>query len=98
MDAVIMCGDWDPDPPVKLFRLNYIIIHNHISKQDAVWLCHSRGRRLFSGGKFPEVSVQRADGRSDLFSSQTLSELKLFAGDFFEQKYEEESGVQAENG
>ena len=41
---------------------------------------------LFSGAKFPEVSVWRADGRSDLFSSQTLCELKWFAGDrrFFE--------------
>ena len=38
---------------------NYIIA---ISKQDAAWLPHSRGRRLFSGGKFTEVSVWRADG------------------------------------
>ena len=30
------------------------------------------GMKLFS-----EVSVQRADGRSDLFSSQTLGELKF---------------------
>ena len=28
-----------------------------------------------------EVSVWRPDGRGDLFSSQTLSELKFFAGD-----------------
>ena len=46
------------------------------SKQDTVWLPHSRGRRLFSGGKFPEVSDGRAAGCGDLFSSQTLSELK----------------------
>ena len=36
MDAVIMCSDWDPDPPnilesdgFKFFELNYKIIHNH---------------------------------------------------------------------
>ena len=27
--------------------------------------------------KFPEVSVRRADGHSDLFSSQTIGELKF---------------------
>ena len=81
IDAVIMCSDWDPDPPnilesdkVKFFALNYIII----SKQDALWLTHWRGWRLFSGGKFTEVSVGRA-----YFQWQIL---------FFEQKCEEESG------
>ena len=36
MDAVIMCRDYDLDPPnilesdgVKFFSLNYIIMHNH---------------------------------------------------------------------
>ena len=53
---------------------NYIIT---ISKQDTVWLPHWQGRRLFSGGKFPEVSGGKADGRGDLISSQTLSELKF---------------------
>ena len=76
MDAVIMCSDWDPDPPnilesddVSLFKL------------EAVWLPHSRGQRLFSGAKFTDISVQRADHHSDLISSQTFYELKLFAGD-----------------
>ena len=36
----------------------------------------SRGRRLLT-----RVSVWRADRSSDLFSSQTLGELKFFAGD-----------------
>ena len=42
MDAVIMCSDWDTDPPnilesdkVMFFALNYMIV---ISKLDAVWL------------------------------------------------------------
>ena len=35
--------------------------------------------RLFSGGKFTEVSVRRADGLGELFSSQALGE--FFAGD-----------------
>ena len=81
-----MYSSWDPDPPnilesdgVKFFALNYIIIHNHISKQDIVWLFHSWGQRLFSGGKFPKVSVRRAGGRGDLFSSQTRGKLKFFA-------------------
>ena len=86
MDAVIMCSDGDPDPPNILEsdkvmfnpKLHYYII---ISKQEAVWLPHSRGQRLFSGGKFTEVSVWRADHHCDLFSSQTPSELKFFAGD-----------------
>ena len=79
-----MCCDWDPDSPnilesVQLhFSLNYIIA---ISKLDAVWLCHSRGTRLFSWGKFSEVSVRRADCRGDLFLSQTIGELKFFACD-----------------
>ena len=45
----------------------------------------------------PEVSARRADGRGDLFSSQTFSELKFCAGDrrcFFKEKCEEESGGQ----
>ena len=36
------------------------------------------GWRLLSGGKFTEVSVWRADRCGDLFSSQTLRELKFF--------------------
>ena len=43
-------------------------------------LSMSQGWKLFSGGKFPEVSV-RTDCRCDLFSLQTLSELKFFASD-----------------
>ena len=52
---------------------------------------------LFSGGKFPEVLVSRADGRSDLFSSQTLAELKFCRLQtlFFGQKCEEKSVGQA---
>ena len=35
--------------------------------------CVTHGdKRLFSGGKFTEVSVGKADRRSDFFSSQTL--------------------------
>ena len=45
----------------------------------SIWLSHSRERRVFYGGKFTEVSVRRADCRSDLFSLQTLGELKLKA-------------------
>ena len=37
------------------------------------------GRRLFSGGKFTEVSVGSADHRGDLFSSQTLGEWRFSA-------------------
>ena len=50
-----MCSDWDPDP------------QSTISKQDPVWFCHSRGKRLFSKGKFTEVSVGRADCHVDFF-------------------------------
>ena len=49
-------------------------------------------------GKFTEVSVVRADHCRDLFSSQTLGELKFFCRGqtlFFEQKCEEESVGQA---
>ena len=59
MNAVIMCWVWDPDPPnilksEKFFSLSRL--HNYLKtgKQDAVWLCHSWGGRLFSGGKFTE--------------------------------------------
>ena len=83
IDAVIMCSDWDPDPlnileseRFTFFALNYIIA---ISKLDAVWLPHSWGRRLFSGGKFTEV--WGADLRGDLYQHKHLSELKCFAGD-----------------
>ena len=53
-------------PPVNLnpFMHNYIIA---ISKLEAVWLCHSRLRRLFSKRKFTEVSVWKADHCSDFF-------------------------------
>ena len=85
MDAVVMRSDWDPDLPnilendeVTFFALSYIIT---ISKLDTVWLPNSQGWRPFSGGKFPEVSVRRADSRGYLFSSQILSELKFFADD-----------------
>ena len=39
------------------------------------------GQRLFSGGRFTGVSIGRADHRCDLFSLQTLGELKFFASD-----------------
>ena len=39
-------------------KLYYYIIA--ISKQVAAWLCHLRGQRVFSGGKFTEVLVGRA--------------------------------------
>ena len=38
-------------------------------------------QRLFSGGKLTEVSVRRADCHGDLFSSQTLGELKFLDRD-----------------
>ena len=71
MDIVIMCSDWDPDPPnilksvkVMFYTVSYMIA---ISKLGAVRLCHLQGRRLFSGGKFTEVC------HSDFFfSSQAL--------------------------
>ena len=66
-DAVIMCCD----PPcilesdkVMFLALNYIIA---ISKWNAVCLSHVRGGRLFSGVKFPEASVRRADHCRDFF-------------------------------
>ena len=58
----------------KVIKLNFF-------KLEAVGLPQSREGRLFSGGKFTEVSVQRADGCGDLFSSQTLGELKFLACD-----------------
>ena len=73
---------------------NYIIT---ISKLDSVWLPHWQGRRLFSGGKFLEVSIGRADGHSDLFSSQ-IQWVKVFCrwqALFFGQKCDEESVGQA---
>ena len=36
---------------------------------------------MFSGGQFTEVSVGRSDHCWDLFSTQTLGELKFFASD-----------------
>ena len=39
------------------------------------------GTRLFSGGKFTEVSVGRADHRGDFYQHNHFSELKVFAGD-----------------
>ena len=47
---------------------NYIIA---ISKHVTVWLCHSQGQRLFSRGKFTEVSVRRADRRRFFFIINT---------------------------
>ena len=44
---------------------NYIIYINSFCKLDAVWPCQARGQRLFSGGKFTEVSVWRADCHPD---------------------------------
>ena len=85
VDAVIMCSDWDHDAPnilesdkVKVFTLNYIFA---ISKLDAVWLCHSRGRRMFSGEKFTEVSVWRADRRGHFFFNTNTLWVKVFASD-----------------
>ena len=64
-----MWSEWDPDPAnilesdkVTFFTLNYIIV---ISKLDAAWHCHLQGGRLFSGGKFTDVSARRADLRRD---------------------------------
>ena len=44
---------------------NYTIYINSFCKLDAVWPCQARGQRLFSGGKFTEVSVWRADCHPD---------------------------------
>ena len=93
MDAVIMCCDWDPDPPnmleshkVTFYALNYIYVYIYIlqlgyimaiNKLEAVWLTH-RDRGCFLKS---EVSVWKADHHSDLFSTQTILELKFFAGD-----------------
>ena len=80
MDAVIMCCDWDPDPPntlesfVFLSKLRCYIIT--MINPDDVWLVHSRGGMLFSGGKFTEVSVRRADRRSDFFSKTSATTMK----------------------
>ena len=62
-----------------------------ISKLDAVWLCHSWVRRMFSGGKFTEVSVCKADCRGDfVFNTITwVSQNFLLVTD--RQKCEEES-------
>ena len=38
-------------------------------------------QRLSSGVKFTDVSVRRADPRGDFFSSETLGEVRFFAGD-----------------
>ena len=76
MAAVIMCCDWDPDPPnilerdkVKFFTLNYTVAIRTLS--DSV----TRGERGWG------VSVWRADRRRDLFPTQTSGELKTFASD-----------------
>ena len=47
------------------------------SKQEAVWLCHSQGGILFSGGKFNDVSVRRADRHSDFFQDNTVAVLNF---------------------
>ena len=61
--------------------------------------CHSQGERLFSGGKFTEDSVGRADSHCDFFSTQTLvtDTGEFFAGDrqFFGQKRDYELVGQA---
>ena len=66
-----MCCDWDPDPPNILESdKDKVKLHNYmiaISKLDDVWLCHMRGRKLFSAGKLTEVLVWRADCRGDIF-------------------------------
>ena len=85
MDAVIMCWDWDPDPP-NILESDKVTFF----KLEAV--AHSLGRRLFSGGKFPDVSVQRADGRGDLEWVNVFCRWQmLFSG----QKCEEELVGQA---
>ena len=62
-------GKWQSDNVFHCKLHNYLIT---ISKQDTVWLCYSRGRRLFSWGKFTEVSVQRADCHRDFFQDKHL--------------------------
>ena len=65
MDAVIMCCDWRPDPQniLESDKNNFFCttLHNYIitiSKQDTVWLYHS---------KFTEVLVSRADHHGYFF-------------------------------
>ena len=79
MDADIMCSDCDPDPPNILERdkVTFFVLHNYvigISKHDAVWCWHS-------WGGFTEVSVRRADSRSDLYQHNHLSEFKFLDRD-----------------
>ena len=99
MDAVLMCHDWDPDPPnilegdkVMFFALNYSYI-NAISEQDTVWLCHSWGHRLFTGGKFTEVLQKGLPLRWFIFITNTQW-VKVFCRCqrlFYRQKCDEES-------
>ena len=52
-----------------------------ISKLDVVWLCHSRGGRLFSRGKFTEVSVRREDRCCHFFIKANTCWVKVFCLD-----------------
>ena len=45
----------------------------------SIRLLHLEGRSMFSGGKFTDISVGRTDHCGDLFSSQTLGELKGYS-------------------
>ena len=71
MNAVIMCSGWDPDPPNILESDNVTFF-----KVEAVWLCHSRGWRLFRE-KFTEVTVWRAGGRGGFFQHKHLASFLL---------------------
>ena len=44
MDAVLMCRDWDPEPPKiqESDKVTFLTL-NDISEQVAVWLCHPGG-------------------------------------------------------
>ena len=104
MDALIMCCDCDPDPPNILESKSYVFcskLHNYIiAICEKVAVSHSQGQRLFSGGKFTEVSVRRADHRRDFFHHKHLVS-KVFAGNrccFFGWKCDEESVEQMGGG
>ena len=74
MDAVMMCCDWDTDPPnilesdkIKFFGLNYII--TKLPSVNTMLTLSLAGREADFWGKITEVSVRRADRCSDLFSN-----------------------------
>lgn len=63
-------------PVIVYISYGYVFcsrLHNYmiaISEQTTLSNSHSRGRILFSGGKFTEVLLRRADRRGDLFQDK----------------------------